>query len=136
MHTFALRHKYTACQSAQKQKKRGSEFFFFVTFTSGVSKTTYHLQYTECGLFKYNYYLFHSYLLFIKRKQIKRALLFCCGSGRVAGDVVQSSSESLVRQTLPWAHMSSRDQYGITAPQIQTLTLHYIAPVPLQASKG
>lgn len=53
----------------------------------------------------------------------------------MAGDAVQSSSESLVRQTLPWARMSSQDQYGITAPQIQTLTLHYIAPLPLQARK-
>lgn len=54
----------------------------------------------------------------------------------MAGDVVQNSSKSLVRQTPPWAQMSSQDQYGITAPQIQTLTLHYIAPVPRQAGKG
>lgn len=53
----------------------------------------------------------------------------------MAGDVVQSSFESLVRQTLPRTQMSSQDQYRITAPQIQTLTLHYIAPVPLQATK-
>lgn len=59
--------------------------------------------------------------------------LFGCGSGSLAGDVVQSSCESLVRPTLPWAQMSSQDQYRITAPQIQTLTLHYIVPVPLQA---
>lgn len=59
--------------------------------------------------------------------------LFCCGSGSLAGDVVQSSSESLVRPTLPWAQMSLQDQYSITAPQIQTLTPHYIVPVPLQA---
>lgn len=69
------------------------------------------------------------------KKQIKRVLLFCCGSGRLVGDVVQSPSESLVRRMLPWAQMSSQDQYGITAPQIQTLTLHYIGPVPLQDGK-
>lgn len=50
----------------------------------------------------------------------------------MAGDVVQDSSESLVRQTQPQAQMSSQDQYGITAPQIQTLTLHYIVPVHLR----
>ena len=49
------------------------------------------------------------------------------GVAGAAGDFVQSSSESLVRQTLLRAQMSSQDQYGITAPQIQTLTLHYIA---------
>lgn len=53
----------------------------------------------------------------------------------MARDVVQSSSESLVMQTLPWAQMSSQDQYGITAPQIQTLTLHYVVPLPVQAMK-
>ncbi len=74
-------------------------------------------------------------LIQFKRNPIKRVLLCCCGSGRVALDAVQSSSESLVRQTLPWTRMSSQDQYGITAPQIQTLTLHHIAPPPLQARK-
>lgn len=48
----------------------------------------------------------------------------------------RAQSESLVRQTLPRAQTSSQDQYGITAPQIQTLTVHYIAPVPLQARQG
>lgn len=52
----------------------------------------------------------------------------------MAGNVLQSS-DSLVKQMLPWAHMSSQDQYRITVPQIQTLTLHYIAPVPLQARR-
>lgn len=115
--------------SAQKQKKKkGKWIFIFVKLTSDIGKVTYCPSYAECWTVR-NY----TSSISCHRKQIKRVLLCCCGSGRAAGDIVQCSSESLVRQTLPWAQMSSQDQYGTTAPQIQTLTLHYIAPLPLQA---
>lgn len=95
---------------------------------SAFSKTAYH--YTKCGFFRQ----ISARACFVLYKADKNH--FVVGVVLWPEMSCRAHLRALLDRQVPWAQMSSHDQYWITASQIRTLTLHYTTPVPLQAWKG